>query len=195
MYISERVEVAVQIQGRPVVTDPIADGDADVGDQPPPSPNAAAPGPGFCTDFKVPQQLTENLVQRREVRGHGQPKAVQGEDRVNAELAGQMKETSAAAVDPADRPAAEVEFLRLEENVKPAAFPANADQRRVLAQDKGAPSAVASNLISDPPLEAQHRIKVHLTKQEDFQRVGTAVGGSGRVEHLFPRGARVIQLL
>ena len=79
-------------------------------------------------------------VQPVEVAAGGRgPSGCKRQDQVGGELAGQVQDAAAAPVDPVDLDAQAAQLVVVGDDVGPAPRPADADRRRVLAEDRAAP--------------------------------------------------------
>jgi hypothetical protein len=93
-----------------------------------------------------------------------------------------VQKAAAAAVDPADRPFARRQVVRLVADVIVAAVAPDADERRVLAKNEHSPRPIAADLVNEPPLTPEHVFKIDGPEQVNLQR--RFDGGSWGTRHL-----------
>jgi hypothetical protein len=81
-----------------------------------------------------------------------------------------VQETAAAAIDPAHRPAARLQFFWLHVNMGAAALPANRDGWRMFAEDDGGLMTVARDVEVEASLQAQHGLEIEHSKEICLER-------------------------
>src|SRR5213078_1446583 len=91
----------------------------------------------------------QDAVQSIEILLHAEAEASQRQDRVDGELAGQVQEAAAAAVDPAHPPAPHLQLLALEQDMRVTPLPADAEEGRVLADDEGGAVRPVGDLLDE----------------------------------------------
>ena len=77
---------------------------------------------------EIANEIAYRAVQCLQILGNVQAKSIQRHYRTDCQLSGSVENTAAAAIDPADRPAAQVKFLGFEPNVASAAAPSDRDE-------------------------------------------------------------------
>src|SRR5439155_25035602 len=86
---ADRRQVGVDVKGGDKIDDPVADGDADVGDQPVADEHAGPAGALLRRQFQAGQDVRQDRLELAEVAVQVEAEAVQRDDGVDGQLAGQ----------------------------------------------------------------------------------------------------------
>ena len=123
--MSERMQIGMDVEIQAVVGDPVADGDADAGDEPAVGPDAGTAPMCDTADTEVAKDGEGDLLELFKIGLNSPAPAIERDDRINGQLAGQVQHAATAAVNPANRPAAILQFGRLVKDVRAAAVAAD----------------------------------------------------------------------
>src|SRR5262249_26776469 len=129
----EQLQIGTDVDPGAEVAHPVMHRQANGCKRPGADPDTRPAERPFALNAKLLQESSNHLVKSLQVSWNSQPQAIEGQDRVEGELAWQVEQAAAATIDPTNRPAPATQFLRTAENMCPASLPPNRDQRRMLA--------------------------------------------------------------
>ena len=104
-------------------------------------------------ELELVEDVHDDGLKRVEVALEVETERFQGQGEIGRELTGQVEDATTAAIDPVDPNPPGAERWVIGGNVGPAPRAANADRRRVLAEDQGRPAALAE-VVDKAPLKA-----------------------------------------
>jgi len=157
--IAEQFQIGVGVHNQPKATHVIANRHAHVNQSPTIHPNARMIRIWFADHSEFTKEIDCEGLQLEKVFARRQPEPVKREHRVARNLPGNVEHDATATTDPAHRPTTSVEVFGAGANVRSAPFAANADSRRMIAQDQGSRGSVAADVVYQSALKGEQGIE------------------------------------
>ena len=169
----EEVQERADVEGKPMIGDPAADGHTDRGDAGAAQEHSRLLGMHLASKLELLEHRQDRLVQPIDVSRDRQPAGFEGHDQVGSELAREMEDASTPSVDPVDLHPEGPQVVIVGHDVSPASRSAHADRGWMLAEDQ-AGSLPLAQLVDEPPLELLDFLEV------DERRAGRSREGRTR---------------
>ncbi len=168
----ERLQERRDVEREPMIADPAVDRHAHRTDPRLPEEDARFVAPSGGHQIELGEDGDQDAVQSVQELLDIQPRPSERQDDIADQLPGQVHDAPAPAVDPADAEPAGAEFVVIEEDMGSTPRAADADRRRVLAEDQGtaARPIPVTKIVDQTPLELLDLVEVDRTEQIDFQR-------------------------
>lgn len=112
-HMAKQIEGRMDIDEGPVPAHPIAHRNALRRQQTRSGPDAVLIGSDVGVDAEIGEQILDSAAELAQKSADVALKPIERQDRIERKLAGHMEDAAAAAIDPTDRPAAQVQFLWL----------------------------------------------------------------------------------
>ena len=177
-----------------MLSDPVADSRGD-----PAQLSGSADGTwpvrvGCCVDSEFGTHVDHGLLECRGVVGESESDAIERDDGVGGQLTGSVDQGATAAVGPVEFNESCPEFSIVDLQLRPIAFAADHDHRRMFAEEECTESIGPRGEFFCPQLlEFYGRVEIDATEQVDLERIGPAGLGSPVDRSWFAHGGIALE--